>query len=121
MYGFGDPALVSFGLTPRPADFGETLGVYGIGEGIYLYWPFIGPSNVRDSVGFAGDIYAHPMTYLNLTWEEEGSYYVVTEINAKSLGPATYEDIKKFSFDPYVAISQAYFELRQRKIDKQKE
>jgi len=120
VYGFGDPALASFNLTPRPADFGETLGVYGIGEGVYLYWPFIGPSNIRDTVGFAGDIYAHPVTYMNLTWEEDGSYYVVTQINAQSLAPAVYEDIKKFSFDPYVAIRQAYFELRQGKIEKQK-
>jgi phospholipid-binding lipoprotein MlaA len=118
VYGFGDPASVSFGLTPRPTDFGETLGVYGIGEGVYLYWPFIGPSNIRDTVGMAGDVAMHPVSYMELTWEEAGTYYVVTKINAQSLQPAVYEDFKKLSLDPYVAIRQAYFEFRQGKIEK---
>ena len=121
VYGFGDPALVSFNLTPRPADFGETLGVYGFGEGVYLFWPFLGPSNIRDTVGLAADVYAHPVTYLNWTLEQEGGYYIFSKINAQSLSPDVYEDVKKFSFDPYVAIRQAYFEHRQGKIEKQKQ
>ena len=32
-------------------DFGQTLGVMGVGEGCYLVLPVLGPSTVRDTVG----------------------------------------------------------------------
>ncbi len=37
---------------PRPdEDFGQTLGVWGVGKGPYVVLPFLGPSNVRDAFG----------------------------------------------------------------------
>lgn len=30
--GLGDPALVDFGLEPKPEDFGQTLGIWGLGK-----------------------------------------------------------------------------------------
>ena len=36
-------------------DFGQTLGVWGFGDGPYFVMPIFGPSNVRDTVGFGGD------------------------------------------------------------------
>ena len=41
------------GLPPHEADFGQTFGVWGIGEGPYLFLPFFGPSNPRDAFGTA--------------------------------------------------------------------
>jgi phospholipid-binding lipoprotein MlaA len=38
-------------------DFGQTLGVWGVGEGAYLFWPVVGPRTVRDTVGLAVDGY----------------------------------------------------------------
>ena len=32
-------------------DFGQTLGVMGVGEGCYIVLPVLGPSTVRDTVG----------------------------------------------------------------------
>ena len=32
-------------------DFGQTLAVWGIGEGLYLILPLLGPSNPRDGIG----------------------------------------------------------------------
>ena len=120
IFGFADEASEVFNLSPRPADFGETLGVYGLGGGIYFVWPVIGPSNIRDSVGFVGDIYAHPVTYLDWDTGEQAGYYMGNRINAMSLGPDVYEDLKKMSLDPYVAARQAYSEHRQDQIDRQK-
>ncbi len=65
--GFGgvfDVAKQSKPLIPvdnRDADFGQTLGVWGVGEGIYLVWPIAGPSTVRDTVGMVGDWAASPL------------------------------------------------------------
>ena len=37
------------GLEAHDEDFGQTLGVWGMDESIYLVLPFIGPSTVRDT------------------------------------------------------------------------
>ena len=49
---------------PRPVeDFGQTLGFWGVGKGPYIVAPFIGPTNLRDGIGWFPD------------------YYVVSELN----------------------------------------
>lgn len=41
---------------PRPEeDFGQTLGRWGVARGPYVVLPFLGPSNLRDSVGLIPD------------------------------------------------------------------
>jgi phospholipid-binding lipoprotein MlaA len=41
---------------PRPReDFGQTMGRWGVGKGPYLVIPFLGPSNLRDGVGWLPD------------------------------------------------------------------
>lgn len=49
------------GLQGKPTDFGETLHVWGAGEGPYLELPFAGPSTARDTVGMAVDIALNPV------------------------------------------------------------
>ncbi len=39
------------GLERQPEDFGQTLGVWGVGPGPYLVVPVLGPSNLRDFAG----------------------------------------------------------------------
>ena len=46
------------------ADFGQTLGHYGIGHGISLVLPIFGPSSVRDGIGLATYQFMHPLTYV---------------------------------------------------------
>lgn len=41
------------GLVKHNESFGQTLGVWGVGEGPYLYLPFLGPNNARTTVGQA--------------------------------------------------------------------
>ena len=33
-------------------DYGQTLGKWGVGEGCYLVLPILGPSTVRDTIGY---------------------------------------------------------------------
>lgn len=49
------------GLQGRPTDFGETLHVWGVGEGPYLELPLAGPSTVRDTVGTVVDVALNPV------------------------------------------------------------
>ncbi|MFK7857002.1 MAG: VacJ family lipoprotein, partial [Granulosicoccus sp.] len=40
------------GMVKHNESFGQTLGVWGVGEGPYLVLPFFGPNNGRSTVGF---------------------------------------------------------------------
>lgn len=115
--GFGDPALLEFGLEPKQEDFGQTLGYWGVGEGMYLCLPIIGPSNVRDLVGFTADAYTHPMVYYVDEFAVTAGYYVESRVNLLSLNPEVYEDLKKYSLDPYISMRQVYLEYRRKKIN----
>jgi phospholipid-binding lipoprotein MlaA len=53
-----------WGLPPHKADFGQTLGVWGVGEGPFVELPLLGPSNARDAVGTAVDLALNPLTYV---------------------------------------------------------
>ena len=57
MAGLLDPAT-EMGLYYQREDFGQTLGVWGIGPGPYMVLPLFGPSSVRDGIGLGVDWYA---------------------------------------------------------------
>jgi phospholipid-binding lipoprotein MlaA len=46
------------------ADFGQTLGVWGIGPGPAVQLPLFGPSNVRDGVGTLVGVVANPVSFI---------------------------------------------------------
>jgi len=115
--GLVDPAKNEFGLSPKDEDLGQTLGVYGLGEGIYICWPFFGPSNVRDTLGLAGDFFLSPISYLAMS--DTGAGMAVQaggEVNNTSLALGDYEDFKDSAIDPYVALRDAYRQSRQKQI-----
>ena len=49
------------GLEKHTEDFGQTLGVWGVGEGPFFYWPLIGPRTARDTLGWGVDNFADPV------------------------------------------------------------
>lgn len=59
--GILDPAGKDFALPEVDTDFGQTLAVWGLGEGAYLELPLIGPSSTRDAAGRVVDIVIDPM------------------------------------------------------------
>ena len=118
VYGLADVALQEYNLEPRLADFGQTLGRYGLGEGVYLVWPVLGPSNIRHSAGIAGDSFASPPFYLDFNTAESVSYFATNRVNVLSLSPSIYEDMKKYSLDPYVAVRQSFYDFRRNFVEK---
>ncbi len=46
---------VASDVPKKQEDFGQTLGHWGVGNGPYLVLPILGPSNLRDGVGYAVD------------------------------------------------------------------
>ena len=49
MGGFIDVAS-KLGLERHEEDFGQTLAVWGVGQGPYIMLPFLGPSTLRDTL-----------------------------------------------------------------------
>lgn len=49
------------GIPEGKTDFGETLHVWGAGEGAYVELPVFGPSTARDAVGVVVDIALNPV------------------------------------------------------------
>jgi phospholipid-binding lipoprotein MlaA len=116
--GFGDPARDRWKLEPAEEDLGQTLAVYGMGDGIYLVWPLLGPSTARDSLGMLGDQFLNPIRYVE---PEELSLGLSVEsaVNEGSLHLGQYETLKAAAVDPYVAIRGAYIQYRKRQIQDQ--
>lgn len=64
------------GLDKHQEDFGQTLAVWGVGSGPYIYLPILGPSTVRDASGFAVDTFGFSsLDFLSLSIEEQRTYY----------------------------------------------
>jgi len=45
------------GLERHDEDFGQTLGYWGVGNGPYVFVPFVGPSTLRDLMGYPASWY----------------------------------------------------------------
>jgi len=118
VYGLVDIAFLEFDLEPRRGDFGQTLGKWGLGDGIYFCWPLFGPSSLRDSFGLVVDAYVHPVPYFHNNYALDLAYYTSNKLNTLSLNPNIYEDLKKYSLDPYIATRQAYFDYRRAFVDR---
>lgn len=115
--GLLDPASSQqLNIPKRDADLGQTLGVYGIGQGFYLVWPVLGPSSARDSVGWAGDHFLYPVNYIT-PWYDLLGVRAYEEVNATSLRIGDYESLKEAAIDPYVALRDAYVQYRQKMIE----
>ena len=57
--GLLDPAT-EMGLTRHSEDFGQTLGRWGLPDGPFFMLPLLGPSTLRDAVGFLVDRQVSP-------------------------------------------------------------
>ena len=53
-----------FGLQKTRADFGQTIGIWGIGPGPFLVLPLMPPLTVRDGIGTAVDGAMDPLSYV---------------------------------------------------------
>lgn len=118
VFGLADAASEAFKITRVKASFGQTFSVWGVGDGFYLVVPLLGPSTLRD---FSGDIVEALATTTYYPWNDDiitsGTVLGIQEVNFISLHLGVYEDIKAMSFDPYIALRNAYFQSRNKTSD----
>ena len=113
--GLFDPAKNDFHLDPRDEDLGQTFGKYGLGHGLYIVLPILGPSSLRDAAGLAGDSFLDPVNHVGDTEVLIGAKALKAE-NEVSLRIGEYEDLTKSALDPYVAVRDAYSQYRAKKV-----
>ncbi|MDA0661993.1 MAG: VacJ family lipoprotein [Proteobacteria bacterium] len=116
--GFGNPAG-DLGAKFRDEDFGQTLAVWGVGEGPYLVLPIFGPSNPRDTTGLVVDTLIDPVNM----WADNtdrGAVQVVRTLvrglDERSRYLKTLDDLEKSSLDFYVTMRSLYRQLRNDSI-----
>lgn len=97
-------------------DLGLTFGYWGGGNGMYLVWPFLGPSSARDSVGYVGDYFLTPVSYIH-PWYWSIATKGYDKINEVSMRIGDYETLKDASVDPYEAVRDAYLRNRFKKVN----
>lgn len=73
------------GLEKHNEDLGQTLGYWGVGSGPYLMLPFMGPSNVRDAFGSAGDTLSGlGYSQLGETTAQQGGLWLLRNIDVRA-------------------------------------
>ena len=105
-------------------DYGQTLGVWGVGSGCYLVLPVLGPSTIRDTAGsfiniLGGDPYYNASTHGNneyLTKSQFMATKVLTGIDFRAKNLETIDNLEKNSLDFYASVKSLYLQDRQRKI-----
>jgi phospholipid-binding lipoprotein MlaA len=102
------------GLDRHDADFGQTLGKWGVHSGPYVMLPFLGPSTVRDSVGLLADEYTTPRAYITDPWIRWPLFTVdLVDHRAHLLDLDKYIDQ---SFDPYAFLRNTWLQRREYQI-----
>lgn len=118
--GLGDPAQGTYWSKTSDEDLGQTLAVYGVGAGFYIYWPFFGPSTLRDTVGMIGDRFLTPLSYVgssDVSLEASLAIIGLDVVNGTSFRIGDYEALKEAAIDPYDAFRDAYIQHRIKKIN----
>jgi len=112
-FGLGDLATEA-GIPDNNADFGQTLYVWKVKQGIYHEIPLLGPSTTRDTAGFFVDILINPVNLLNSnTISAAGAgLYVLDRLGDRSQYSTFYEETLYNSEDSYATARNIYLQNR---------
>ena len=111
------------GMQPHKEDLGSAFGNWGIGPGAYLVLPILGPSSIRDGIGFAGETFLSPtiaVTYSNMKELDKNLILYGSNsfkfINIRADLIETIDSAKEASLDYYSFVKHAYQQDRQALI-----
>lgn len=115
--GLFDPAS-RMGLERHDEDFGQTLAVWGIDAGPYIFIPLMGPSTVRDAFGRVVDNALDPLTWAEGEDSDElrlaRGVLTVVSTREQLLDPV--DDVRANSVDPYASFRSSYILLRESAV-----
>ncbi len=107
------------GYPAHGTDLGVTLALWGVGDGPYLFLPVLGPSNVRDSTGFAGDTLIDPLTWATFggSTAVSATRFGVGAVDARERLIEPIDDAKRNALDPYATFRSVYRQNRASTIE----
>lgn len=112
--GLADVAT-ELGFQKHDEDFGQTLGVWGMGSGPYLVLPLLGPSTLRDAPARFVDAPLDPLYHYDDV-RVRNSLLVVNVINTRArLLPAT-DLVERIALDQYAFVRDAFLKRRASQI-----
>lgn len=120
--GIADVASV-FDVEEHDTDFGETLHVWGAGEGAYLELPLLGPSTQRDTAGRVVDLFTNPLSY---ALDEPEKYVgtatkLVDKVGKGSRRSDAISDVLNNSADSYAQARLIYLQKRRYELQDRSE
>ncbi len=113
LLGVLDPAE-SLGLERHDEDFGQTLAVWGVPSGPYVFVPLLGPTTVRDGLGGIVDIAFQPLTWAEFEGDDavRATRIGLTAVSVREELIEPIEDTRASSLDPYITYKVTYGALR---------
>lgn len=116
-------AATDWGLPAHEADFGQTLGVWGVGPGPAIQIPLLGPSNLRDVAGLGGGMLTNPLNLVTggvmQAVSTAGTATGVVDGRARLL--ATTDDLERNSLDYYATLRSVSAQRRAALIQEGRE
>ena len=112
--GLGDPAT-AMGLMHRDEDFGQTLAVYGVGDGPYLVLPLLGVSNGRDALGRVVDTLVDPIGlfgHRHARLKVQAGRAAVSAVDFRDENFERIDDLRRDSIDYYATSRSIYRQHR---------
>ncbi|MFP5512305.1 MAG: VacJ family lipoprotein [Alphaproteobacteria bacterium] len=107
------------GIPNAPEDFGQTLAVWGVGDGPYIVLPLLGPSNLRDTAGYAVDTVGDPVRIWAYGTDHKGMLVtrsVVSAVDRRSQILKEVDDLRRNSLDFYATARSLYQQQRRAAI-----
>lgn len=114
IFGMFDVAS-ELGLEKHDEDFGQTLAVWGVGDGPYLFLPILGPKTLRDAVATPVNLDYYWSIFDNPRANNIST--AVSAINTRAELLALDNVIYESGIDNYVFAREAYFQLRANQIN----
>ena len=100
------------GLRKHEEDFGQTLAVWGVGQGPYLMLPVLGPQTLRDTPGIAMGIVTNPLFFVDDT-AITIPLSVLGAIDLRARAEGAIQFIDEAAVDPYAFTREAYLQRRE--------
>jgi phospholipid-binding lipoprotein MlaA len=103
------------GIPYHSADFGQTLGRYGLPAGPYLFIPVLGPSSLRDLGGRMVDTTVDPVRQVRFDGDDtlRTGRPVLGALDTRAAFDKDLEELDRTATDPYVTLRSAYLQNRQ--------
>lgn len=117
LLGLFDPAS-AMGIERHDEDFGQTLAVWGVDSGPYLFIPLLGPTTIRDGAGRIVDLAFDPLTWATFD-EADETRLIRTGVSGLATREALLDqvdEIRENSLDPYVTFRSSYGLVRESAI-----